>query len=150
MFLNHYNTMELENEKFNTDNEDTNQAAGHLVTIPVLAETVKVDKQQIETGRIKIKKETKEVEETINISLTKDEYNIERVPINKYVDEAPPVRHEGNTMIVPVLKEVMVKRLMVTEEIHIRHNKIETTETQNVVLRQEQLTINRIPSKQDK
>lgn len=45
----------------------------------------------------------------------------ERHPVNQMVDAMPDVRREGNRVIVPVVEEkrVLVKKLVVTEEIHL-------------------------------
>jgi hypothetical protein len=38
-----------------------------------------------------------------------EEVQIERIPFNKIVDKEPEaVRYEGDTMIIPVLKEIAV------------------------------------------
>ena len=46
----------------------------------------------------------------------------ERQEINQIVDEVPGVRREGDEVIVPVVREkmVLVKKLVLTEEIHLR------------------------------
>lgn len=47
---------------------------------------------------------------------------VRRVPVNRDVDKAPPVRRRGDLLIVPVLEEVLVieKRLRLREELHLR------------------------------
>ena len=55
--------------------------------------------------------------------LRHDTVEIERRPLDRQLDdgEAPAVRWEGDTMIVPVVKEIVVtqKRLVLVEEIRI-------------------------------
>src|SRR4051812_41383877 len=93
----------------NTDNESIPKE--QPLVIPVIEETVSVNKQVVVTGKVRIEKQVEEVTEAVKVNLQHDEYTIRRVEINEYVDEgAPPVRYEGNTMIIPVVKEVMVKR----------------------------------------
>lgn len=72
-----------------------------------------------------------------------EQTEIKRVPINRVVEAAPPVRYEGEVMIVPLLEEVIVteKRLMLREELHIRKRQVETRKPQQVILRREEANI---------
>lgn len=114
------------------------------IVIPVIQETATVDKQEIEKGKIRIEKGIEEVNEAVDIDLQHDEYTIKRVTINEYVDgAAPQVRHEGNTLIIPVVKEVVVKRLLLVEEVRITKEIITTHEQLNIPLRKETVTVTR-------
>jgi uncharacterized protein (TIGR02271 family) len=118
--------------------------------IPVIEETLTVDKQVVTTGKIRIEKQVEEVAEPVNIDLQHDEYTIKRVAIDKYIDgEAPQVRQEGNTMIIPVVKEVVVKRLLLVEEVHIIKDVITTNEQLNIPVRKETVTVNRLTDNQE-
>ena len=75
-----------------------------------------------------------------------EQYDVERVPVNQVVDTPPPaMRYEGDTTIIPVLREVLVvqKRYEITEEIRITRRRTENTETQNISLRKENVHIER-------
>lgn len=118
--------------------------ADKLDMIPVIEEHVRVSKKVIESGRIHLHKEVHEEEVMVDIPLTEEEVEIERVPINKFVDEAPQaVRYEGDTMIVPVLKEVVVKRLVLVEEMRVTKRRRKTQETHPLTLRKEEVRIER-------
>jgi len=126
----------------NIDNE--NLLKEQPLVIPVIEETVNVNKQEVVTGKVKIEKHIEEINQAVNVELQHDEYTIRRVARNEYVDEgAPQVRHEGNTLIIPVVKEVYVKRLLLVEEVHIIKDVVTTSEQVNVPLRKETVTINR-------
>ncbi|MFT2010863.1 YsnF/AvaK domain-containing protein [Pontibacter sp. 13R65] len=116
-------------------------------TIPIIEERVEIGKRVVETGDVYISKQVHEDNVTIDVPTTKEHVHIERVPINKYVDTAPAaVRHEGDTMIIPVLREelVVVKKLFVVEELHIT-KKLETThDSEQVTLLKEELHVNRV------
>ena len=113
----------------------------HLI-IPVIEETASVDKQVVVTGKVRIEKQVEEINEAVNVNLRHDEYTIRRVTRNEYVDdEVPQVRHEGNTLIIPVVKEVIVKRLLLVEEVHIIKDVVTTSEQVNIPLRKETVTI---------
>jgi uncharacterized protein (TIGR02271 family) len=114
--------------------------------IPVVEEQVRVGKRTVETGTVHISKDVREEEVTVDLPTVHEEVNVERVPINEYVDTPPPpVRYEGDVTIIPILHEelVVVKRLKVVEELHITKRRTETHETQNIVLRKEEVNVNR-------
>lgn len=115
------------------------------IIIPVIEETASVDKQIVTTGKIRIEKQVEEKNEAVEVSLLHDEYTVKRVAINEYVDEgAPQVRYEGDTLIIPVVKEVMVKRLLLVEEVRISKEVVSTTEEVNISLRKEVVNVARI------
>lgn len=115
------------------------------LVIPVIEETASIDKQTTVTGRIRIEKRVEETNEAASVDLLHDEYTIRRVARNEYVDDSvPQVRHEGNTLIIPVVKEVLVKRLLLVEEVHIIKDVVTSNEQVNIPLRKEIVTINRI------
>ncbi len=97
-----------ESENRPVGNQPERLAAEGTSVIPVIEERLIVDKQAIETGRVRIAKKIHETEETVNIPLARDEVNVERVAINQIVDIPSPVRHEGDTMIIPVVEEILV------------------------------------------
>lgn len=116
--------------------------------IPVIEEQIRVDKRVVETGRVVIQKRITEHQEHVAIPLNHDEVNVERVLINRYVDTPPEaVRYEGDTMIISVLEEVVVveKRLMLVEELHVTRRQHQTEEMHQVTLRQEDVTVTRVP-----
>jgi len=116
--------------------------------IPLIEEQVQVSKQWVETGRTTLVKTVHEVDETVTVPLLRNEFVIERVALDEYVDEVPPTRQEGNTTIYSIVKEVLVvqKRLLLVEEVRVTQQQSEEQETQTVRLRKEQLTVERIPN----
>lgn len=121
--------------------------------IPVIEEQVHVDKEVVETGSVYIYKDVHEEEVSVDLPYSHEEVEIERVPINEYAAETPPpIRYEGEKMIIPVLKEVLVveKRTMVVEELHIIKRRIENKETQKVNLRREEIKVDREDYNQDR
>ncbi len=117
------------------------------VVIPVIEETITIGKTIKENAILTVTKEVREEDETVDVSLLSDDYTIEHVSVNRYEDEAPKVRHEGNTMIVPVIKEVLVKRLLVVEEIRITKRSVERNEQHQVRLRKETVKVERTETK---
>jgi uncharacterized protein (TIGR02271 family) len=128
-------------------NQPVNQADGSASVIPVIEEHLQVGKKVVETGRIRVTKTIQEHQESVNLPLNQEEVNLERVAVNQYVTTPPPpVRYEGDTMIIPVMQEVLVveKRLLLVEELHITKRQVQKQETQQVTLRKEEVNVERV------
>lgn len=132
------------------------EGQGLDLVIPVAKEELIVGKRQVETGRVRITKQVHQHEEVVDEPLYKQEVEVTHVPVNQVVAEPPQPRQEGDTMIVPVFEEVLVveKRLMLKEELHIRQRRVTAHQPQRVVLRSEEVQVERIAApaatKQDK
>ena len=116
------------------------------LVVPVLRDVLDVHTNAVETGRVRIRKIVREHEEVVDPPLLREEAVIERVPINRIVDGPISTRSEEDTLIIPVLEEVLVieKRLLLKEEIRITTRREETHAPQRVTLRREEATVERI------
>jgi len=122
----------------------SNELANEFVeVIPVIQEAIRVEKREFESGRVVVHKTVVERDEVVDIILRQQDLSVERVPVGRVVEEAPPTRQDGDTLIVPILEEVLVieKRLVLKEELHIRKQSSERTEQKTVRLRSEQVEI---------
>ena len=134
--------------------DDRTKAAGRphkgeaerAVVVPVVAEEINVSKRTVETGRVRVKKLIREREEVIDQPLLKTDVVVERVPVNRYVERAPAVRQEGESLVVPLVEEVIVveKRLMLREELRINTRQVETRRPQRVTVRREDVQVDRV------
>jgi stress response protein YsnF len=72
--------------------------------------------------------------------------SIERVAVNKILDEPIGVRQEGTVTIIPVIEEVVVssKKLVLKEEIRITRRQEVFRHSETVPIRSEEVTIERI------
>lgn len=118
--------------------------------IPVIEEQLDVQKREVERPRFRIVKSVSEREVLVDEPLMQEQVDIEHVMVNQVVDEPPPVRYEGDTMIVPVLEEVIVVdvRLIVREEVRITRRREQTSTPQRVTLRREDVTV--VPISEDR
>jgi uncharacterized protein (TIGR02271 family) len=116
--------------------------------IAVIEEQIQLDKQVVETGVVHIIKRVSEDRQVIDLPTSREEITVERVTINQYVETPPSIRYEGETMIVPVLQEVLVtqKRLLLVEEVHVIKHRVQESQPQEVVLRKEEVVVERIPT----
>ncbi len=113
------------------------------VSLNVFEEQALVDKKIVEKGKVRIIKKVSTVEEKLKVELKAEEIKVERVSVNKYVDSPPPVRYEGNTTIVSVVKEVAIieKKILLVEEIHITKKVSNKEEEKIVPLRKEEVVV---------
>jgi len=99
---------------------------GDTIMIPRREEVLVPTTEEVEVGTVRISKRVEQVpvEQTVDAML--DDLLIERVAIDRPIASAPAPRHEGNTIIIPVVEEVLVteKRLMLKEEIRITRRKV--------------------------
>ena len=125
-----------------------------VLAVPVVQEELRVGTRQVDTGRgVRIHKTVSEQRHPVAQDLLRTTVDVKRVAVDKIVplSEAPATRQEGDTLIVPVLEEVLVveKRLRIKEEIHIISRAQRQPHTGSVVLRAEQVAIERFDDHAD-
>ncbi|HJU04329.1 MAG TPA: DUF2382 domain-containing protein [Nitrospiraceae bacterium] len=115
------------------------------VVVPVVQEDLNIEKRKIETGRVRLTKTVREREVVVEDPFMREEVEIERVSIDRFIEQPIEARYEGETLIIPVLEEVpvVVKRLKLKEELRITRQQIRTPHSQSVRLRSEEVTIER-------
>jgi uncharacterized protein (TIGR02271 family) len=118
------------------------------VVIPLAEESASVSKREVETGQVRVALST-DIETVIaRETLRGSKIEIERVPVNRALPDGEPVpqsRQEGDTLVIPVVEEqaVVVKRLVVTEEVRLRFMTAETPFEEKVSVRRQRATIDR-------
>lgn len=108
-------------------------------TLTVAEETATVEVVREETGGTRVRVVTDQEDVTLPVELSDEQVEITRHPVNAEIDAMPQIRQEGDVTILPVVEEraVVVTRLFVTEEIHIRRiRQIRTDEVQATLRRQ--------------
>ncbi len=120
--------------------------AGEGLVVPVLREELRVDRREVEQGGVRVHKRVEEREEVVEQPTFREEVTVERVALGRPIDEAIGSRQEGDTLIIPVLEEMLVveKRLVLKEEVRITKRRINETEQARVVLREEHVDIEEI------
>lgn len=118
------------------------------MTIPVLEETVQVGVRRVDTGRgVRVHTTVTERQEPVDLLLRSEDVVVERVPIDRIVaaDHAPVSRQEGDTLIVPILEEILVveKRVRIKEEVRITRSESAHRHSASVALKSEQVSIER-------
>ncbi|TAE32204.1 MAG: DUF2382 domain-containing protein [Cytophagales bacterium] len=115
------------------------------LVIPIITEELHISKEWREKGRVRLLKQIDEQAVPVSVDLFEEHTEVERVSINQPVEIAPEVRYEGDTMIIPVLKEeyVLVKKLVLVEEVRVTRRQTTITHNETVTLRTERLDVER-------
>lgn len=114
--------------------------------IPVVAEELVVDKRQVTKGGVRVHKLVHEHEEVVDMPLIRDHVDIRRVLVGRDVDGPMPIRREGETIIIPVVEEVLVveKRLRLKEELHLTRKTTREHFEEKVTLQREEAIVERV------
>jgi uncharacterized protein (TIGR02271 family) len=114
--------------------------------IPVVEERLEIGRREVETGRLRVQKRISEQDQTVDEPLLADEITIERVPINRFVEEPEPLRVEGDTTVIPLFEERIVfeKRLVLREEVRVTKRRIARRAPEMVTVRREEVTVERV------
>ena len=118
------------------------------VSIPIVEEQLAVGKRTIETGKVTLEKLVHEYEETLDVPLAIRSFDIERVVVNRPVDAAPQVRHEGDTTVYPLVEEqlILTTQLILKEELRVTKRDTERRDTRTVTLKRESIEVTRTPT----
>jgi stress response protein YsnF len=115
------------------------------VVIPVVEETIELGHRVVDTGRgVRVTKHVTEREAHIEDPLMHEDVTVERVPIDMLINGPEPKQHyEGDTLVIPVLEEVLVleKRVRLKEEVRVTRRVHRENSTQHVRLNSEDVSI---------
>jgi uncharacterized protein (TIGR02271 family) len=123
-------------------------SAADEVVIPVVAEELTVETYRVARSRVRVHKRVEVREEVVDTPTVIEEVVVERIPVNRLIDDAdevPTAREEGDVTVIPVIEEVLVvhKQLMVREEVRMFKRSKTVPASQTVVLRREVVDIHR-------
>lgn len=121
-------------------------------TIPVVQEEASVSRVVEKTGKaLRVRMDSLEERQRIPVTEIFEEVSVERVPINRYVNERTGSREEGGVVIIPVFETVPVveERLLLKEEVRVVRHRREVQRDEEVVLRKDSPVVERRASSQD-
>ncbi|MCJ2093002.1 YsnF/AvaK domain-containing protein [Methylobacterium sp. J-072] len=129
--------------------ETAEVTVGEEVVLPLIEETARIDKQAVETGRVRVSTRTETVDQVLRESLRSQTVEVNRVPVNRTLSkgEVPPViREENGVTVIPVLEEILVveKRLVLKEEVHVRRSSADEDVEVPVTLRKQRAVVERV------
>ena len=114
------------------------------VTMSLAIEDVAVSKR-VRRTLVKASRTTSRRDELVELDLLQDQVVVERVAIGRVVDAVPPVRQDGDVTIMPVVEEelVVVRRLVLKEEVHLRRVRTTVPHAETVTLRKQVVSVTR-------
>jgi len=117
--------------------------------LPLLAEEAAVSKQVVETGRVQVARVTHEREQLIDELLAHQTAEIVRVPIGLQVEAMPAIKEEGDTVVIPIVEEVLVteRRLFLKEEVRVRRVRSTERHQESVTLRHHEAVVTHLSVK---
>jgi uncharacterized protein (TIGR02271 family) len=139
----------LDIEDIMSQGAETDSDRQTIRIVPIVQEELVVEKQKRETGRVRVHKQVHTRQETVDEPGYIEEVSFERVPINEIIDAPRTAYYEGNTFVIPLVEEelVITKRLVLREELRITKKRKMTRTRQDVTLRKEDVTVDRISNK---
>lgn len=118
--------------------------AVETIVMPLAVEDVMMSKR-VRRTLVRASRTTSSRSEAVEVDLKQEQVVIERVPVGRVVDAVPPVRQEGDVTIMSVVEEelVVVRRLVLKEEVHIRRVQTTVSHAETVTLRQQHVSVTR-------
>ena len=89
------------------------------LVIPLAEERAVVSKDNVATGRVHVSTKLEQRVVHVDYTVRKTFVDVQHVPFNTFVDVEPQTREEDGVLIIPVVEEVLVKRLLLKEELRI-------------------------------
>ena len=130
-----------------TTGEPADKSDSESFTIPVIEERAVLLSKPGEKGTVFLRKVVHEREAYVETVLRADDVLVERKVLDAAVpaEAPPPVRYEGDVLVIPILEERLVieKRLFVREELRVRRVERARIAQEQVTLRREEVQIDR-------
>lgn len=116
------------------------------LVVPVISEELHADAVPVVTGGVRVTKRIHTHDELLQQELRKSHAEIKRLKTNRVVDGPQPVQRVGNTLVIPVVSEVLRidKQWVVVEEIHITQTEEIETVQHTVPVSHEEAEIERL------
>lgn len=118
-----------------------------LVSVSLHAETVQIRKRRIEE-LMSVQRATRTKSVLVEEPLRTEGVIVEHVLVGEFVDASPPVREEGDTIIIPIVEEiaVVVKRLYLGKGVRITRTRTTLRHVETIMLREQHAQVTRTPT----
>jgi uncharacterized protein (TIGR02271 family) len=121
-----------------------------VLVLPVIEEQLDVSTRKVSSG-VRLTKRVQEREELVDEPGFIEELEVERIPRNQMLDGPVSIRQEGDTLVVPLVEEVLVveRRMVLREEVRVTKKRRQVRNPQRVTLRREEVAVERSGNQQD-
>lgn len=116
-------------------------------TVPVVEEQLAVGRRVVETARgVRVHREVETRTAHVDEPVVHDDVDVQRVACDRTLEAPLDPWYDGDTLVVPVIEEVLVveKRLVLKEEIRITRRRTETRHMEDVSLRRDAVHVERL------
>jgi uncharacterized protein (TIGR02271 family) len=117
-------------------------------TVPIVEEVLDVGTVLVDRGGYRLTKHVASREEIVDVPLHTHQVEIERRAIGRELGPTERLEpwYEGDTLVVPVVEEVVVtlKKQVLIEEIRIARHRSQTRDPRAFTLRKEEIQIERL------
>ena len=119
--------------------------------IPIVEERAVILIRETPTEGVRVRTLVHEDETAIDELVATETVEVERVPLDRWVEGPVPVRQEGDTTIVTLLEEVVVveTRLRAVQEVRITKRRDVERSRRTVTLRREEAVIEHVSAAGD-
>jgi stress response protein YsnF len=109
---------------------------------------LKVGRRRVDLARVIVKTKTDVDPVVVDEALERDDIRIERVPMDRFLDEPALPRYEGDVFVIPVMEEVAVvtRRLRLVEEVRIRRAVLGRRHRETIPVRRQRVEVERRPA----
>jgi uncharacterized protein (TIGR02271 family) len=113
------------------------------IRVPIYEERLRTSIRPVDLGEVRVHKTVERVPTTTTRSVERDEVEIERVRLDRLLDQPVEPYRDGEWLVVPVMEEVLVitKQLVLTEEVRIRTKRVAEEQEVYEILRREHVSI---------
>ena len=112
--------------------------------LQVKEEELRVEKRSVPTGKVRVKTVVENVDEVIREVLETEQVEITHVQVDKEVQSAPNIRMEGNTTIIPVVKQVLRVDWVLTEEVRVTRRQRQQLSQHRETVLEERVDVERL------
>ena len=109
-------------------------------------EELVVRKRIVSTGSVRLSTHVEQHLEQVRETLLRTDVIMERVAVDRVVDHVPEIRTEGDTLVYPIVEEVLVKQLVLREEVRITRRESSTPFAEDVILRRVRADVDHVPA----
>jgi len=127
--------------------ERLNIGESESVRIPLAAERLRVGTRVRRTGVVRVSTRVERRTVVVDPPLRRQRIEVRRRRVDRFVDRPPDVRREGDTLIVPIVEEVVTTRLRVVEEVAITLRRSIERRPQRVEVRRERAVVERLAAR---
>ena len=115
--------------------------------IALAREELRVARRVVDRGGVRVRVSVNERDEAVDVLLREQGVEVERVPIGRVVEYPPETRQEGDTLVIPIVEEILVveRRLVLKEEVRVRRTERQRSTREATRLRSEVAEVESIP-----